>query len=208
MNVIGVTGIIGSGKSSVCEIFKIIGIPVFYADIESKRFLEDKAVIYQLQKLFGEDVCNRDGNIDRKFLAEHVFDNQEKLIQLNSILHPKVKLRFDEWKNDNADHPYGIIEAAILFESGFNRFCDAVIVVDAPDELCIQRVIEREKCSREVVKQRMPMNCSAEMFDPINVAPITQNGSDLSARKYSCEVLLCPFLVRDTNKPIKRMTNA
>jgi len=155
MNVIGVTGIIGSGKSSVCEIFKIIGIPVFYADIESKRFLEDKAVIYQLQKLFGEDVCNRDGNIDRKFLAEHVFDNQEKLIQLNSILHPKVKLRFDEWKNDNADHPYGIIEAAILFESGFNRFCDAVIVVDAPDELCIQRVIEREKCSREVVKQRM-----------------------------------------------------
>ena len=155
MNVIGVTGIIGSGKSSVCEIFKIIGIPVFYADIESKRFLEDKAVIYQLQKLFGEDVCNRDGNIDRKFLAEHVFDNQEKLIQLNSILHPKVKLRFDEWKNDNADHPYGIIEAAILFESGFNRFCDAVIVVNAPDELCIQRVIEREKCSREVVKQRM-----------------------------------------------------
>jgi len=155
MNVIGVTGIIGSGKSSVCEIFKIIGIPVFYADIESKRFLEDKAVIYQLQKLFGEDVCNRDGNVDRKFLAEHVFDNQEKLIQLNSILHPKVKLRFDEWKNDNADHPYGIIEAAILFESGFNRFCDAVIVVNAPDELCIQRVIEREKCSRAVVKQRM-----------------------------------------------------
>ncbi|HPT03595.1 MAG TPA: dephospho-CoA kinase [Bacteroidales bacterium] len=155
MNVIGVTGIIGSGKSSVCEIFKIIGIPVFYADIESKRFLEDKAVIYQLQKLFGEDVCNRDGNIDRKFLAEHVFDNQEKLIQLNSILHPKVKLRFDEWKNDNADHPYGIIEAAILFESGFNRFCDAVIVVNAPDELCIQRVIERERCSRAVVKQRM-----------------------------------------------------
>lgn len=155
MNVIGVTGIIGSGKSSVCEIFKIIGIPVFYADIESKRFLEDKAVIYQLQKLFGEDVCNRDGNVDRKFLAEHVFDNQEKLIQLNSILHPKVKLRFDEWKNDNADHPYGIIEAAILFESGFNRFCDAVIVVNAPDELCIQRVIERERCSRAVVKQRM-----------------------------------------------------
>jgi len=155
MNVIGVTGIIGSGKSSVCEIFKIIGIPVFYADIESKRFLEDKAVIYQLQKLFGEDVCNQDGNIDRKFLAEHVFTNPKKLIQLNSILHPKVKLRFDEWKNDNADHPYGIIEAAILFESGFNRFCDAVIVVNAPDELCIQRVIEREKCSREVVKQRM-----------------------------------------------------
>jgi len=155
MNVIGVTGIIGSGKSSVCEIFKIIGIPVFYADIESKRFLEDKAVIYQLQKLFGEDVCNRDGNIDRKFLAEHVFDNQEKLIKLNSILHPKVKLRFDEWKNDNADHSYGIIEAAILFESGFNRFCDAVIVVNAPDELCIQRVIERERCSRAVVKQRM-----------------------------------------------------
>jgi len=155
MNVIGVTGIIGSGKSSVCEIFKIIGIPVFYADIESKRFLEDKAVIYQLQKLFGEDVCNRDGNVDRKFLAEHVFDNQEKLIQLNSILHPKVKLRFDEWKNDNADHSYGIIEAAILFESGFNRFCDAVIVVNAPDELCIQRVIERERCSRAVVKQRM-----------------------------------------------------
>jgi dephospho-CoA kinase len=155
MNVIGVTGIIGSGKSSVCEIFKIIGIPVFYADIESKRFLEDKAVIYQLQKLFGEDVCNRDGNIDRKFLAEHVFTNPEKLIQLNSILHPKVKLRFDEWKNDNADHSYGIIEAAILFESGFNRFCDAVIVVNTPDELCIQRVIEREKCSREVVKQRM-----------------------------------------------------
>jgi len=155
MNVIGVTGIIGSGKSSVCEIFKIIGIPVFYADIESKRFLEDKAVIYQLQKLFGEDVCNRDENIDRKFLAEHVFTNPEKLTQLNSILHPKVKLRFDEWKNDNADHSYGIIEAAILFESGFNRFCDAVIVVNAPDELCIQRVIEREKCSREVVKQRM-----------------------------------------------------
>ncbi len=155
MNVIGVTGIIGSGKSSVCEIFKIIGIPVFSADIESKRFLEDKAVIYQLQKLFGEDVCNRDGNIDRKFLAEHVFTNPEKLIQLNSILHPKVKLRFDEWKDDNTDHSYGIIEAAILFESGFNRFCDAVIVVNAPDELCIQRVIEREKCSREVVKQRM-----------------------------------------------------
>jgi len=155
MNVIGITGIIGSGKSSVCEVFKIIGIPVFSADVESKKFLEDKAVIYQIQELFGEDVCNRDGNIDRKFLAEHVFNNRKKLMQLNSILHPRVKLRFDEWKNDNADQSYGIIEAAILFESGFNRFCDAVIVVDAPDELCIQRVIEREKCSIEAAKQRM-----------------------------------------------------
>jgi len=155
MNVIGITGIIGSGKSSVCEVFKIIGIPVFSADVESKKFLEDKAVIYQIQELFGEDVCNRDGNIDRKFLAEHVFNNRKKLMQLNSILHPRVKLRFDEWKNDNADQSYGIIEAAILFESGFNRFCDAVIVVDAPDELCIQRVIEREKCSIEAEKQRM-----------------------------------------------------
>ena len=152
---IGITGGIGSGKSTVCRVFETLGIPVFYADAEAKRLQnEDVTVPNVIISLFGNDVYTAEG-LNRKSVAEKVFADKNLLEKLNAIVHPATVTAFENWKLNQVDAPYILKEAAILFETGLAKSLDKVIVVTAPEELRIQRIINRENSSREQVIARM-----------------------------------------------------
>lgn len=159
---LGVTGGIGSGKTTVCRLFELLGIPVYYADEESKKLLDDnKDVKEQVIKLFDASILNDEGNINRKKLAEIVFKNKEQLEKLNTILHPAVGLHFEGWLKKQKS-PYILKEAAILFESGAYKQVDKVLTVVAPMELKIQRTMKRDGVSKEQVETRMELQMSDE----------------------------------------------
>lgn len=152
---VGLTGGIGSGKTIVATIFETIGIPVYHADREAKKLLLNENVKRELLDLFGEKIFDSKKQVDRKLLGEFVFNDASGLEKLNKLIHPLVKAHFDECLKHNSNFPYVIHEAAILFESGFNRYFDKVIAVDAPLELCISRVISRDGVTRQQVVARM-----------------------------------------------------
>jgi len=151
---VGITGGMGSGKSTVARVFEVLGIPVYYADDAAKRLMnEDESLKEQLQQLFGEETY-AGGTLNRKYLSSLVFNNEEKLILLNSIVHP-ITLRDAESWMQQQNSPYAIKEAALIFESGAQKQLDYVIGVHAPAPLRIQRVIKRDHITREEVKARM-----------------------------------------------------
>lgn len=154
MKKVGLTGGIGSGKTTVAKIFETIGTPIYYADIEAKKILnEDDFVIEQIITEFGNIYENK--IIDRKKLAQIVFNNPQKLDKLNSIVHPAVLKHFEKWCVLKKDFQYIIEEAAILFESGSYKNMDKIITVFAPQEIRIDRVCLRDNTSRENVVARI-----------------------------------------------------
>lgn len=175
---VAITGNLGSGKSTVAKIFGVLGAPIYHADDEAKKFLKDREVIRRLVNGFGDTILH-EGQIDRKKLAGFVFNDPEALRFLNRIIHPLVRRDLRKWLDRHTDHPYIIQEAAILFESGFNKEFDKVIVVTSPVETAIERVIERDKISREAVLSRMenqwPQDKKVEKADYI----IENNGYKL-----------------------------
>jgi dephospho-CoA kinase len=140
---IGLTGGIGSGKSMVASVFSLHGIPVYNADLEARRIMNGDAMLQkEISEIFGLDII-RDQQIDRKKLAALVFNNEAGLEKLNALVHPYVLKDFERWeKIQNA--PYTIREAAILFETGIWQKLDHTILVDAPEELRIKRVMQRD----------------------------------------------------------------
>ena len=152
--IIGLTGGIGSGKTMIAEYIKSLGIPVYIADDEARELMSTDKVIQAISAAFGNEVVDN-GILNRDKLAQIVFNNPEKLQKLNSIVHPEVKKHFDTWVEKHKNSPFLVKEAAILFESGSNKYCDAVITVTAPIETRLQRVIERDKTDRESVLKRM-----------------------------------------------------
>lgn len=152
---IGLTGSIGSGKSTIASLFRVLGIPVYIADIEAKKFLSDPEVILRITELAGDDVLTSEGEIDRRVLAAKVFGDPEKLQELNSIIHPRVRKHFTNWAEMHKRSPYIIQESAIIFESGFYTMFDLIIVVSAPEEERINRVILRDGFKREEVISRI-----------------------------------------------------
>lgn len=154
MKVVGLTGGIGSGKSSVLAVFQDKGIPVFNADKEAKLIMDDNAAVdKELKKLFGAGVFTA-GKLDKKQLAAVVFSDPDKLAQLNGLIHPLVANRFELFKNQQ-NTPYLIKEAAILFETGLWKKCDQTILVCASEEQRIQRVMKRDQTTRDAVVLRI-----------------------------------------------------
>lgn len=141
---IGITGGIGSGKTTVCRIFETLGIPVYYADDRAKALMvENKDLIKNIKNLFGEEAYLPDSALNRAYIANIAFHNPLKLNELNALVHPAVWKDGEEWHNAQTDAPYTLKEAALLFESGGNRFLDKIITVVAPIETRIERVILR-----------------------------------------------------------------
>lgn len=152
---IGITGGIGSGKSTVCRVFSYLGIPVFEADKVAKELMDtDQQIFEQLTHLFGTDVYLPNHTVNRKYLAGIVFNDKSLLEKLNGIVHPVVRSTFLEWCNKQ-HVPYIIHEAAILFESGFYKFMDKTIVVVTSENERIERVMKRDGVTIEMVRERI-----------------------------------------------------
>ncbi|HMV07987.1 MAG TPA: dephospho-CoA kinase [Cyclobacteriaceae bacterium] len=142
---IGITGGIGSGKSLVCHIFTLLGVPVYDADSRAKTLMTtDGILVSQIKKEFGVLSFRADGSLNREYLAEHVFGNPDKLKILNSLVHPRVGEDYAHWVTEQTSS-YALKEAALLFEAKSNQALDKIIVVSAPEELRIQRVLQRDK---------------------------------------------------------------
>lgn len=151
---VGITGGIGSGKSTVARIFEVLGIPVYYADDAAKRMMnENEELKEKIKHQFGNDVY-ADGKLNRKRLAEIVFNAPEKLEQLNALTHPATIKDAENWMKKQTT-PYSIKEAALIFESGAQEHLDHVIGVTAPAPLRIQRTMQRDGITREEVIARM-----------------------------------------------------
>lgn len=154
---VGLTGNIGSGKSTVARLFEILEVPVFYADQQARVISERKEVIEEIRSAFGSVVVDQHGRLNRKELASIVFNSAEKLSSLNEIIHPRVISDFTEWCKLYNSFPYILHESAILFESGLTYLCDKVIVVSAPKELRLKRVMLRDRLSNNEVLVRMSL---------------------------------------------------
>lgn len=152
---VAVTGGIGSGKSVVCEVFEKIGIPVFYADRSAKEIMDsDQHIKEKLISYFGSAIFDNDGKLLRGKFAEIIFNNKTALSKVNQIVHPAVQTEFEKWVKNQNTH-YVIEEAAIVFESGKAHLFDKIILVTAPLELRIERVMKRDKITRNKVLERM-----------------------------------------------------
>ena len=155
---VGITGGIGAGKTTVCKIFEELGAKVIYADELAKEIMEnDESLKKKIKKIFGEK-SYIGGKLNRKFIADIIFSSDEKRKLLESIVHPAVIKRIlSDLKKiaDEGKYNFVIVEAALIFESGFDKELDYVLVVDADDEIKIRRIMERDKCSKEEVLKRM-----------------------------------------------------
>lgn len=175
---IGLTGSIGSGKSTIAKVFSLLGVPVYLSDIEAKRFLDDHAVVQLIAEKFGVQIINAEGKIDRVQLASIVFNDKTHLKWLNSIIHPMVRRHFFDWVESMKHHPYIIQESAIMLETGFSSYFHKVIVVTCPLEERINRVLSRDKMTRQQIMERMQNQWTEEL--KVEKADILIDNSDYS----------------------------
>lgn len=161
MRIIGLTGGIGSGKTTVAKMFSKLGVPVFIADTEAKKLMtSSKTIRDELTQLLGDETYVK-GVLNRKYVADKIFNNKELLEAVNSIIHPKVAAHFKTWAAKQSGD-YVIQEAAILFENGSYQNFDKIILVTAPKQLRIDRVMSRDNTTSSEIEQRMNNQWSDE----------------------------------------------
>ena len=142
---IGVTGGIGSGKSTVCKVFAMLGAPVYEADGRAKWLMNhDTTLKNAIVDKFGEEAYQADGSLNRSWLAEQVFNDEEKVTFLNQLVHPRVAEDYVQWVQQHQDKPYVVREAAIMLEAGYAKNLDAVINVAVPEDERLMRVLLRD----------------------------------------------------------------
>ncbi len=161
MKILGLTGGMGSGKTTVAKFFKELNVPVYIADDEARKLMDKDLIVQeQIRQLFGKEAF-KNGSLDRKFVASQVFHDKQKLEQLNQIIHPAVQQHFESWaKQQNS--AYVVYEAAILFEKGGYKRCDYNLLVTAPYEEKIRRLLERDNSTLEEITARMEHQWSDE----------------------------------------------
>jgi dephospho-CoA kinase len=177
---IGITGGIGSGKSLVCKIFQHLGVPVYDADSHAKELMTtDGILVSQIKKEFGDLAYDKEGKLNRVYLGDHVFHDEHKLARLNSLVHPRVGVDYINWVRNHAASPYVLKEAALLFETNSYKTLEKIIVVSAPDNLRITRVLSRDphrtvEQLKAIVEKQMPEHEKLERADYIIVNDETQ----------------------------------
>ena len=179
MKVVGVTGGIGSGKTTVCQIFEHLNVPIYYADSRAKELMASNSDLKAaIIKSFGEDSYTN-GQLNRPYLAKLVFTSPEKLALLNSLVHPAVANDFEGWLEENDTVPYVLKEAAILFESGAYQDVNTSVLVIAPEDVRLQRVMKRDGSSKEEVLQRMKNQWTQERKAKLADHIINNDGTQL-----------------------------
>ena len=175
MKRIGLSGGIGSGKSYVAEILEKMGFPVYYSDARAKALTDNHPhIISELVKRFGRSIYE-DGVLNRKALASLIFDSEANRLFVNHLIHPIVRADFDAWCAQQ-DSPLVFNEAAILFETGAYKQFDGTLLVVAPLDLRIQRVMQRDRCNQEEVIERIKAQWPDEQKIPLATSVITSNG--------------------------------
>lgn len=160
---IGITGGIGSGKTTVCKVFELLGVPVFYADDVAKSIMyTDPVLKSEILKAFGENSYSKNGDLNRSYISSIVFNDKHELEKLNSLVHPAVFRAFDTWVLSQKEASYVIKEAALLYESDAYKMCDQSILVISPIETRISRVKARDGISAEDIQLRMNRQLSDE----------------------------------------------
>lgn len=178
--IIGLTGGIGSGKTTIANYFAEMGVPVYIADDGARAVMQLDHVVKDIKNVFGENVFE-DAILNRTKLAEIVFNDKEKLAKLNAIVHPAVKKDFEVWLLQHKNYDYIIYEAAILFESGRYKECDYIITVTAPEEVRMDRVLKRDNTTPAQVLSRMQMQWKDE--DRISRSNFVINNVNLKIAK-------------------------
>jgi dephospho-CoA kinase len=186
MKIIGITGGIGSGKTTITKYIESLGYPVYIADDEAKKLLDTEEVINEIRNTFGEEIIENN-LVDKKKLATFVFGNEDKLKQLNEIVHPKVRKNFTNWLKQ-CDKPFVVKEAAILFESGAYKDCDFTILVTAPEDVRIDRVIKRDNTNKEDVIKRIRSQWSDE--DKAKLSDFVIQNIDLEQSKIEIDKII------------------
>ena len=152
---IGITGNIGSGKTTVCRIFEHLGVEVYYSDARAKQFYQDSTVKQQIKNHFGESVFDAEEKVSTSKLAALVFKNAEALQTLNNLIHPLVIADFMRWCEQRKTQKIVLFESAIIYPCGLENLFDRIILVDAPLDKLLQRTAQRDNVDMEVVKQRL-----------------------------------------------------
>jgi len=178
---VGITGGIGSGKTTICRILENLGVPIFNSDQEGRVILDkDEAVKKEVMQIFDRDMYNSKGKLDRERMASVVFNDPRALNRLNAIVHPRVKEAFAEWCAEREDSTYVVKEAAVLFESGNYHDLDKVVTVFAPQEDRIKRVMKRDDVGEEKVRKRMTFQYTdEERNDLADFILLNEDGVDL-----------------------------
>jgi dephospho-CoA kinase len=177
---VGITGGIGSGKSTVSEIFACLGVPVYDADSRAKNLMNTNAkLMEQIKSEFGDQAYEKSGQVNRKYLAEHVFGFPERLEKLNSLVHPQVAEDFSEWADANKSSSYVLKEAALLYESGSARNLNKIIAVVAPDRIRISRVMKRDNRSETEIKNIIDRQLSQDKIRALADFVIVNDESSL-----------------------------
>ena len=189
---VGLTGNIGSGKTTVAKIFEQLNIPVFYADVEAKKAYYDPYIKEQVTNLMGTMAYSSPTQINVDYLAKKLFSNKDLLGQINQIIHPFVQEKWTNYHDSFPHSPYSIMEAAILHESGSYKNFDSIILVTAPTETRIERIIQRENYSVEEVRSRMSKQWSQDRKRQLSDFEI-KNGENEALIPQVCEIhqLLC-----------------
>ncbi len=153
---VGITGNIGSGKTTVSRVFEILGVPVFYADTEARNVMvEDAVLMAGIKDTFGNDAYFTDGSLNRKYIAGIVFNDAALLAELNALVHPATFRAFDNWlAKISPGTPYILKEAALLFESDSYKMCDETLLISAPWDLRLKRVMQRDGVTEQEVESR------------------------------------------------------
>lgn len=175
---IGITGGIGSGKSFVCNLLEEhFHIPIYYCDDEAKRLnVEHPQIRKELMELVGNEVYSEDGSLNKPVLASYLFESKEHVDRINSIIHPRLKEDFQQWAN-RQESPIAGTESAILFESGMDKLVDYTIMVSAPMDVRIERILKRDNTTKEKAMQRICAQMSDEEKSKLADFVIENNGT-------------------------------
>lgn len=178
MKRIGITGNIGSGKSLVCKIFCQLGINTFYSDEETKNLYFIPEIKEQILDYFKDDVYFQDGTLNRKLLSYHLFKNPRALQFIEEILYPQLNRTFNEWCSKQSSD-YVLFESAILFEKDFTKQFDKIIFVSAPEDVRLQRAMQRDKCDEENVRSRMRLQWDEDIKKAESDFIIKNDGNEM-----------------------------
>jgi dephospho-CoA kinase len=198
---VGVTGGIGSGKTIVCTLFANHGIPVMSADVIAKELMQtDSALRSQLGLLLGSSAYRPDGSLDRAYVAAKIFSNKSLQRKVNSLVHPRVEAEIDSRFEalERSGKAIGMVEAALIYEAGYDKRLDVVIVVDAPEADRIKRVVARDSSSTDEVKRRIAAQAPSEQ-KARKADYIIRNATSMSELEASVD-----FLVKLLKKTIKK----